>query len=679
MKAGPVEIGTLLQNRNRYCVPIYQRRYVWTKNKQWEPFWQDIRTKAIERLAGRERRFSHFMGAVVLESRAKPSVRQVPSFQVVDGQQRLTTFQMFLTAARHYAQKIGYATAASNIQRFVMNSDPQLMEQPEVEVFKVWPTQGDREIFIDIVSSEDRAALRKKHGDYWYKKSERDQIAEYNYVPNLLGAYGYFYDRIRHSVETDDLHSDMEEVPDNIEGTEGADDEIPRELKLDAIWQALLEEFKVVEIVLDEGDDAQVIFETLNDRGEPLLAADLIRNNIFQRADASIGPSKAEKLFSTHWGPFDDPFWSAPEKQGRYKKQRIEFFLANFIAGKIASDITISKLFSEYKAFLRPSKDSVKPRYSTVEEEILDLKSYGSIYREFIERETNSALSDFSRRLRLWDVTTANPLVLRLWASEELSTDEKQRALDFLLAFIVRRAVCGLTNKNYNNLFLSAIAQIDKTGWTLPSFRRFFLDQKSDSGRFPKDDEFRRMLANTPIYRTLGSAKTRALLSAVEQRKRGKFQETQELPDGLAVEHIMPTAWRTHWPMMNGLVPSEWDFSQALYSSMEDESASGQIVRRNRMKDTIGNLTLVTPSFNSRVSNEAFETKRQEFDDQSVLMMTRDFVKKTLWCETEIEERGKAIALLACEIWPSHEQGDNPAAVASCLASAAEYEEEVGT
>ncbi|MFN3717362.1 MAG: DUF262 domain-containing protein [Rhizobium rhizophilum] len=678
MKAGPVEIGTLLQNRNRYCVPIYQRRYVWTKNKQWEPFWQDIRTKAIERLAGRERRFSHFMGAVVLESRAKPSVRQVPSFQVVDGQQRLTTFQMFLTAARHYAQRIGYSTASSNIQRFVMNSDPQLMEQADVEVYKVWPTQGDREIFIDIVSSEDRASLRKKYSEYWYKKWERDQVAEYGHVPNLLGAYGYFYDRIRHSVETDDLHSDLEEVPEEVEQTEVTEDEIPCELKLDAIWQALLEEFKVVEIVLDEGDDAQVIFETLNDRGEPLLAADLIRNNIFQRADANIGPAKAEKLFSTHWAPFDDPFWSAQEKQGRYKKQRIEFFLANFIAGKIASDITISKLFSEYKAFLRPSKDSMKPRYSTVEDEILDLKAYGGIYREFIERETNSALSDFSRRLRLWDVTTANPLVLRLWASGELSAEEKRRALDFLLSFIVRRAVCGLTNKNYNNLFLAAIAHVDKVGWTLSAFRRFFLDQKSDSGRLPRDDEFRRLLANTPIYRTLGSAKTRALLLAVERKKRGKFQEMQDLPEGLSVEHVMPSAWRTNWPMMDNLVPSDWDFSQALYSSREDESPLGRIVRRNRLKDTIGNLTLVTPSFNSHVSNEAFDIKRKEFEEQSVLMMTRDFVKKSTWCETEIEERGKAIALQACEIWPSQELDEITLTEISSLAPASGRAEGAG-
>jgi hypothetical protein len=653
MKAGPVEIGTLLQNRNRYCVPIYQRRYVWAKSKQWEPFWQDIRTKAIERLAGRQRRFSHFMGAVVLESRAKPSVKQVPSFQVVDGQQRLTTFQIFLTAARHYAQKLGYETAAANIQRFTMNSDPQLMEQADVEIFKVWPTQGDRELFLDVVSSENRQALRKKYGDYWYKTQGRDQILEYSTVPKLLGAYGYFYDRIRHSVETDDLHSDLEEAPEEMEEGTPLDNEIPPELKLDAIWQSLLEEFKVVEIVLEEGDDAQVIFETLNDRGEPLLAADLVRNNIFQRADATIGPAGAEKLFSSQWKPFDDPFWLLLEKQGRYNKQRIEFFLANFIAGKIASDVTISKLFSEYKAFLKPPRDSVKPRYPTVEAEIKDLASYGAIYREFIERKTDSALSLFSRRLRLWDVTTANPLVLRLWASESMPDAEKRAGLDFLLSFIVRRAVCALTNKNYNNLFLAAIAHCDRSGWSVATLRQFFLDQKSESGRFPSDDEFCRLFASTPVYRTLGSPKTRALLIAIEQRKRGKFQETHDLPDELSVEHIMPSAWREHWSMMNGLAPSDGDFSQAEYSSIEDDSAAGQIVRRNRLKHTIGNLTLVTPSFNSRVSNRAFDIKRKEFEEQSVLMMTRDFVKKTIWNEPEIEERSKGLAALAQEIWPS--------------------------
>ncbi len=651
MKADPVEVGKLLQNRNRYCVPIYQRHYVWSKAKQLEPFWQDIRTKAVERLAGRERRFSHFMGAVVLESRAKLSVRQVSSFQVVDGQQRLTTFQIFLTSARHYAQHIGYEAAAGNIQRFIINSDPGLMENPEFEIYKVWPTQADRNIFIDIVASKDREELKAKYRQYWYKDSARDQIYDYAYIPKLLSAYGYFYDRIRHSVETDDLLSDLDEVPDEIESSDEAEDEIPHELKLDAIWQSLLEEFKVVEIVLDDGDDAQVIFETLNDRGEPLLAADLIRNNIFQRADAAIGPEAAEKLFAKHWKPFEDPFWFQMEKQGRYKKQRIEFFVANFIAGKIAGDVTISKLFSEYKGFLRPRKGSTQPRYATVSDEIQDVEKYGAIYKELIERTSDSALSKFSQKLRLWDVTTVNPLALRLWAEPGLTPEEKDQALQMLLSLIVRRAVCGLGTKNYNNLFLTFIAQLDKNGWTLDAVKKAILDQKSESGRFPSDAEFEKALLSEPVYQSLGPTKTRALLVDIELRKRGKHQESTQVNDDLTVEHILPSNWREHWPFSDGTAPTPDDFNMAWYNKIEDGSVVGKIVRRNRLKNTLGNLMLVTQSFNSALSNRSFDVKRPEFEEQAILMLTKDIVKKSSWSETDIEERSALLAPLALSIW----------------------------
>lgn len=648
MKAGPVEIGTLLQNRNRYCVPIYQRHYVWSREKQWEPFWQDIRTKAIERLAGRERRFSHFMGAVVLESRAKPSVKQVPSFQVVDGQQRLTTFQLFLTAARHYAQTISHETTVGNIKRYVLNSDPHLMEDAEVEIYKVWPTQSNRQLFVDIVSSEDRASLRRRYIEHWLAK--RDQVKEYSTIPSMLRAYDYFYGRIKHSVETDDLHDDLDEAPD-LEGVDeavAADDGIPRELKLDSIWQSLLEEFKVVEIVLDEGDDAQVIFETLNDRGEPLLAADLVRNNIFQRADAR--GEDAEALFKKHWKPFEDSFWSSMEKQGRYKKQRIEFFLANFIAGKIAGEVTLSKLFSEYKAFLRPARNSIIPRYATVMAEIKDLEHYGNIYREIIERSSGSPLAVFSARLRPWDVATINPLLLRLWASD-MTDKDKQRSLDLLLSLIVRRAVCGLGSKNYNNLFLAVIAALEKTGWTYENLSAYLLGLTAESSRFPHDAEFEAAVVSKPLYKTLSPAQVRALLSEIELIKRGKKQEDKTLPDTLTVEHILPQNWREHWPIIAGVQPTNEDHYKAVFHVLEDDTIVGQIVRRNRLKHTLGNLTLVTQSFNSGVSNLSFLIKRQEFQEQSILMLTKDVVKNDIWSESEIEARGKALYALAQQVW----------------------------
>ena len=394
MKAGPVTIRQLLENRQRFCVPIYQRHYVWTRDKQWLPFWNDVRTKAIERLNGRERRFSHFMGAVVLEARGSVSSRQVTSFQVVDGQQRLTTFQLYLAAARDYAKQAGFDDTVGLVEGYLFNEKQHLMEDAEVEKFKVWPTKYDRVLFQDIVTLG-RLELRKKYSAHFYKG--KDKIYDYSTVPNLLGAYGFFFEHIRHAVESDDLEDDFAET---IDGAPDEEDEVAQEtfdqdraameLRLDALWESLIEEFKVVEIILEEGDDAQVIFETLNERGEPLLAADLVRNNIFHRADAR--QEKAEKLFEKHWKDFEAPFWSEMEKQGRYKKARIEFFLANFIAGQVAGEVTLSKLFSEYKAFLKVQADRPGGGYQTVDAELTDL----------------------ARSLSPWDVTSVYPLILRL-------------------------------------------------------------------------------------------------------------------------------------------------------------------------------------------------------------------------------------------------------------------------
>ena len=57
---------------------------------------------------------------------------------------------------------------------------------------------------------------------------------------------------------------------------------------------------KLVVITLGEDDDAQVIFETLNSKGEPLLAMDLVRNNIFHRAEKQ--GASAEALYKEHMG-----------------------------------------------------------------------------------------------------------------------------------------------------------------------------------------------------------------------------------------------------------------------------------------------------------------------------------------------------------------------------------------
>ena len=648
MKAGPVIVGQLLQARARYKVPIYQRSYVWTRDRQWEPLWSDIRTKAIERLAGRPQRFSHYMGAVVLESRGGYSARLVPASQIVDGQQRLTTFQLFLAAARDYAKVIRHDTARQNIERYLLNADAHLMEDPDIELFKVWPPQQNQELFTRIVR-DGREELRKHYRGHFYAK--RDQIYDYSTTPRMLAAYGYFFDRIREAVERDALQEELIEPetsdPLLLESAD-ADQALRPEIKLDAIWQALIEEFKVVEIVLEDGDDAQVIFETLNERGEPLLAADLVRNHIFHRAEEE-DRKKAEKLFRKYWGPFEDGFWAVAEKQGRYKKQRIEFFLANYIAAQIASDVTITKLFSEYKAFLKQAK------FENVEAELRELARFGVIYRTLIERDTGNALGRFGQRLQLWDLTTVFPLVLQLWSREEIDESAKEQMLEVLLSFIVRRAVCNLTPKNYNKLFLAAVSELNQNGWGMAQLQVFFARQTADSGRWPRDDEFRRHWSSAPAYRRLGPARSRAVLEELERAKRTRFHETDALKAGLTVEHVLPDSWQTHWPFADGSRPSSTEVLQAVYTVVEDDSALGRTVRRNRLKHSIGNLTLLTQPMNSAQSNAGWSEKRAlmlEPERGSLLVLNKEITAVEHWDETAIEARGVALFSLAIAIWP---------------------------
>ena len=83
------------------------------------------------------------------------------------------------------------------------------------------------------------------------------------------------------------------------------------------------EDFRVIVITLDDTDDAQVIFETLNSGGEPLAAMDLVRNDVFHRAIRR--DEDPEELMAKRWSVFENPFWKQEAIQGRIRKPRIDF------------------------------------------------------------------------------------------------------------------------------------------------------------------------------------------------------------------------------------------------------------------------------------------------------------------------------------------------------------------
>ena len=102
MQPNYIEIARLFSNNERFTVPLFQRPYVWTREAQWEPLWDDV-LGVLHRLEARQGDApvaSHFLGTIVLEQKPT-STGSLTRREVIDGQQRLTTLQILLKATEH--------------------------------------------------------------------------------------------------------------------------------------------------------------------------------------------------------------------------------------------------------------------------------------------------------------------------------------------------------------------------------------------------------------------------------------------------------------------------------------------------------------------------------------------------------------------------------------------------
>jgi hypothetical protein len=159
MQPNSRSIFDLFDGKKRYLVPLFQRQYVWTKALQWESLWDDIKRKFEEKLSDKEGP-AHFLGAMVLDQK-RVYGNAVPSHLVIDGQQRLTTFQIFLASFRDVTRQLGQEKYADECQRYLLNTG--VMAEELTERYKVWPTSLDRFQFKDVIDASSRVELEKRH------------------------------------------------------------------------------------------------------------------------------------------------------------------------------------------------------------------------------------------------------------------------------------------------------------------------------------------------------------------------------------------------------------------------------------------------------------------------------------------------------------------------------------
>ena len=144
MEANTRNLERIFDQTIAYQIPLFQRPYVWNEEDNWRPLWDDIQL-LMDKYLRDDKTHSHFLGAVVLEQ-VTNATGSIEARQVIDGQQRLTTLQLFLLAARDLCNEL---EAPKYLERFTdLTANKASRIDADVEAYKVWPTNSDRKDFV---------------------------------------------------------------------------------------------------------------------------------------------------------------------------------------------------------------------------------------------------------------------------------------------------------------------------------------------------------------------------------------------------------------------------------------------------------------------------------------------------------------------------------------------------
>ena len=620
MEASSRQLDSLFSADVLYRVPLFQRPYVWNKEDNWSYLWEDIQA-LLDRHLVSGRAHPHFMGTVVLEQ-VPNQAGSIESRLVIDGQQRFTTLQVFLIAARNAAEARGNTKYTARFSSYVENNKHRV--EHDEEAFKLLPTNFDRAAFQIVNNARSDAALAAS-------AKAHPELAS----SNIIGAYRYL------SGELSDWLSGLDD-----------DDCVPpgitEEQRLEALWQVAKSGLQLVVINLTNEDETQVIFETLNARGTPLLPADLIKNFLFNRAAKAPGitEKEVEKLYSKHWEQFDDHFWREEVKQGRIKRPRIDLFINHYLSMMTLDEVRSTHLFEAFKSFYVRSIESSavdQELPKTAAEHIELLARYANYFRAFFEPQGHEDLALFLRRLDAVDTATVYPFLL--YAYSKLMPDNRSefdKVLGVIESFLMRRLIINLTPKNYNRLFVDLIKAVEKSSNVCAaSVSEQLARGVGDSTKFPSDAELRAAVFEKGLYDRIAQRKVRAVLEALDAASMSRKSEALAMPTDLTIEHVMPQGWLTHW-----------ELSEEVRSNPLEEQKA--IVKRSIALNTLGNLTLITGSFNSSLQNAAWAAKRPELLKYSRMNLTRYFheSKADDWNEEAIEARTEHLFGQLVQIWP---------------------------
>ena len=376
----------------QYRIPIYQRRYVWD-TLNWKSLWTDIESmyetgKAI------------FTGIIVTRQHVNQGDLRI--YDIIDGQQRLTTFQIILCVISRRIPSEGWTDPFEIVTRArerITNADRLVGEVGKNARNKLCPKMGsaDEEAFHALVN--------------WSTEIPPEQDGEHI----IYSAYRYFESQIQ-----DYDYDRMVELYNNI--TLG--------INVAQINMISTEDNN------DEDVTPEKLFASLNATGRMLSEFDYLRNDLFLRAVKS-----GDDLYSDSWrSNFEET-----------NDLNLDTFLRTFLEANLGIDWTDGKekpfdvYQTQYRIELNLGMESrfayLRHLDQGIESEFNQLIAYAESYRA-LNTEMNSSESDVGRLVLFCDIHNLprlDPFLLFV----KHNGDDLGKVCEILESYIVRRMLCN--------------------------------------------------------------------------------------------------------------------------------------------------------------------------------------------------------------------------------------------
>lgn len=540
--------------KKRFVIPVYQRNYDW-KMENCKQLFDDL-VKIV-----RNGHKSHFFGSIV--SVYNPDGRN-SEYLIIDGQQRLTTVSLLFLAMYNLIENKIIVPKEQSLAQQLYEDFLVDKYQPKETRIKLKPVKNDSKAFGKLF----------------------DESSEHIQNSNLTVNYNYFYDRIQRN-----------------------------EISIDELFDAICR-LEIISIQLNQDDNPQLIFESLNSTGLALSEGDKIRNFILM----GLPTKKQEDYY--------EKYWNRIEECTGYD---VSAFIRDYLSVKQTAIPQINRVYYTFKAFVEEN---------SIETEALlaELLKYARFYQTLRLGNTNSTeLNACIYRLNRLETAVTRPFfleVLRMYQENVLTIDEVAQIFQISENYIFRRLICDLPTNALNKIYLMLHKEILRYDGTTDQYFekfKFAMLAKKERVRFPDDTEFAAAFSAKPMY-LMNSKNKHYLFERLENFGTTENKAVRDHIDqgDYSIEHIMP---------------------QHLTPAWVEALGENYLQIHENWLHRIANLTLT--AYNSKYSNNSFADKcdmKNGFKESGIRMNQR-IAQKTTWGLAELEERDLQLQQRALEIW----------------------------